>query len=348
MSFSHSDLPTCLPCGEQEGVGHAAADDQDVDLLDQIAEQLELGRDLGAADDRRDRALGIAERDGQRLELRLHGAAAIGRQLVRDALGRGVGAVGGREGVVDIDVAELGHLLDESRIVLLLALVEAGVLEQEDVAVLHFGDGVGGDLPDAVVREGDRALDDLGDRGSDGLQRIFLVPGAFRPAEMGEQDHLAALVGDFGDRRGDALDARRVGHLAVLGRNVEIDPQEDALAREAGVVERAEWFAHGRSPVNWSLSVRACARSSPGREPRRSVDLPREARLKARSGALAVQISFASATAVSDMRFEKPHSLSYQDRMRTKVPSMTLVWSRWKIDERGSWLKSIETFGLSV
>ncbi|TAV12651.1 hypothetical protein ELH75_20135 [Rhizobium leguminosarum] len=37
------------------------------------------------------------------------------------------------------------------------------------------------------------------------------------------------------------------------------------------------------------------------------------------------QMSLAKATAVSDMRLEKPHSLSYQDRTRTKLPSMTLV-----------------------
>jgi len=60
------------------------------------------------------------------------------------------------------------------------------------------------------------------------------------------------------------------------------------------------------------------------------------------------QISLPMATAVSDIRFEKPHSLSYQVRMRHMVPSMTLVWSVWKIDECGSWLKSIETLGLSV
>ena len=40
----------------EEGVGHAAADDEDVDLLHEVAEQVELGRDLGAADDRHDRA----------------------------------------------------------------------------------------------------------------------------------------------------------------------------------------------------------------------------------------------------------------------------------------------------
>ena len=39
------------------------------------------------------------------------------------------------------------------------------------------------------------------------------------------------------------------------------------------------------------------------------------------------------------------HSLSYQDSTETKLPSMTLVWSSAMIEERGSWLKSIETFG---
>ncbi len=41
-----------------------------------------------------------------------------------------------------------------------------------------------------------------------------------------------------------------------------------------------------------------------------------------------VQISLPIATAVSIMRFEKPHSLSYQDSTLTSLPSITLVWSR--------------------
>ena len=152
--------------------------------------------------------------------------------------------MGGREGVVDIEVAELGELLDEGRVVLFLALVEAGVLQEQNVAVLHLGDGVGGDLADAVGREGDRALDDVGDRDGDRPQRIGLVRAALGPAEMGEQNDLAALVRDFVDRRGDALDARRVGHPAVFRGDVEVDSQEDALAGDIGVVECAERFGH--------------------------------------------------------------------------------------------------------
>ena len=57
------------------------------------------------------------------------------------------------------------------------------------------------------------------------------------------------------------------------------------------------------------------------------------------------QSNFPKATAVSLMRLEKPHSLSYQESTRTRVPSMTLVWSRWNTDEWLSWLKSIDTLG---
>src|ERR1700739_4207857 len=60
------------------------------------------------------------------------------------------------------------------------------------------------------------------------------------------------------------------------------------------------------------------------------------------------QISLPIATAVAAMRQEKPHSLSYQDITRTSVPSITLVWSMWKIELCGSWLKSLETFGSLV
>lgn len=60
------------------------------------------------------------------------------------------------------------------------------------------------------------------------------------------------------------------------------------------------------------------------------------------------QISLPITTAVSAMRFEKPHSLSYQARTEQKVPSITLVWSMWTTLECGSWLKSQDTFFHSV
>ena len=58
---------------------------------------------------------------------------------------------------------------------------------------------------------------------------------------MRQQDDLRALVGEFQDGRRDALDAGRVGHLAVGDRHVEVDADQHALAPDvADPVERLE------------------------------------------------------------------------------------------------------------
>ena len=223
----------------QEGVGHAAADHQRIDLADEVFEQVDLGRDLRAADDRDHRLGRRFQRLAQRVELGLHGAAGIGGQLVAEAFGRGMRAVRRRERVVDPDVAELCQFRHEGRIVLLLFLVEAGVLQAEDVAILHRGDGLGSGLADAVVGEGDRLVDDLRQCGGDGLERILGV-AALGPAEMGEQDDLAALGGNLGDGRRDALEPCRIGDAAAFHGHVEVDAQQHALALHVDVIEGAE------------------------------------------------------------------------------------------------------------
>src|SRR3546814_7446146 len=58
------------------------------------------------------------------------------------------------------------------------------------------------------------------------------------------------------------------------------------------------------------------------------------------------QPSLPTATAVSDMRLENPHSLSYHDSTRTSRPSMTWVCVRSKVELAGLWLKSIDASGL--
>ena len=108
-----------------------------------------------------------------------------------------------------------------------------------DVAGLHRGDGALGGFADAVVREADMPLEHARDFGRDRLERLLRI-AALRPAEMRKQDHLAALAGDLLDGRRDALDARRVGDLAVLHRHVEIDAHEHALAGDVSLIERAE------------------------------------------------------------------------------------------------------------
>lgn len=54
--------------------------------------------------------------------------------------------------------------------------------------------------------------------------------------------------------------------------------------------------------------------------------------------------AFISATVVSSMRLEKPHSLSYQEDTLTRRPD-TLVRVASKLEDAGLWLKSTDTSG---
>src|SRR5205807_7257772 len=104
-----------------------------------------------------------------------HGASRIGGQPVPEPLGRGVGAMGGGEGIVYPEVAELGQRRDERGIVLLLAGVEAGVFEAEDTARLQVVDRRLGYLADAVLDEVDLPHEDVGKRPRNRPERILRV-----------------------------------------------------------------------------------------------------------------------------------------------------------------------------
>ena len=73
---------------------------------------------------------------------------------------------------------------DEGRIVLLFAGVEAGVFQQQHVAVLQRGDGASRRVADAVVGEGDRRLPTRCASGAaTGFSDILRI-AALGPAEM--------------------------------------------------------------------------------------------------------------------------------------------------------------------
>ena len=120
---------------------------------------------------------GLSSAFSKRFELGLH-ACGRHRPAARcaEALGRGMRAMRGREGVVDADVAELGERGDESRIVLLLAGVKAGVLQAEDVAVASSPRPRA--RPASPMQSSanvDRPLDDVRDLGGHRLERILRI-----------------------------------------------------------------------------------------------------------------------------------------------------------------------------
>ena len=92
----------------EEGEGHAAADDDLVDLVAHVLDEQDLVGDLGAAEDGQHRLGGRVEHLGEGLELLGHEEAA-GLGGVALTHHGGVCAVRGAESVVDVDVAQLGE-----------------------------------------------------------------------------------------------------------------------------------------------------------------------------------------------------------------------------------------------
>ena len=117
----------------EEGVRHRAADEQSVDARDQVFDDLDLVRDLGAAENGDERPLGIADRGAEVAQLLLHEQPGTRfRHQTDDRLDGCVCAMRRAERVVDINVAQGREPLREFEVVLFFLRVEAEVLEQHD------------------------------------------------------------------------------------------------------------------------------------------------------------------------------------------------------------------------
>ena len=152
-SFSHSDLPTPLPSANRNVLAMPPPMMRTSTLFTRLSSRSSLVDTLAPPTIAATGRFGLPSASVQRLELLLHRPSGMAGRRCAQAFSRRMRAMGGGESVIDIDVAELGEFVDMGRIVLLLALVEAGVLQQKHVAVLHLGDRVAGDVADAVGRQ---------------------------------------------------------------------------------------------------------------------------------------------------------------------------------------------------
>jgi hypothetical protein len=235
-----------------------------VQLADQVLQQVQLGRDLGAADDADDRLLRIAQRGVERVQFAPHGFAGIGGDVVGDAFGRGVGAVGGREGVVDVEVAQIRQLLGEDRIIGLFRRVEAHVLQQDHAAGVQIANGLHGVGPMQSSAKRTGAPSSSSSGWTTGFRLIDGTRWPLGRSKWASKSDLGARVAQALDRRQGDPQTGVVRDLAALHRDVEVHADQGRLAGEIlGVVEGAE--GHGRFPVSsrsqsdGEVARRACA-----------------------------------------------------------------------------------------
>ena len=229
----------------EEGVGHAAANDQGVHLAHQVLDDADLVAHLGAAKDCDERLLRMRQRLAQIFQFLLHQQA--GRALLhkmRDALGRGVGAMRRAESIVHVVVAELGKLPGEIRIVGFLLGMEAEVLQQQRLPTLQLvghllrlhANAVGRKshvlaAPQNVVEQNAQPL---GHRLHAHLG-IGLALGTSQVRRQNEPRAMAQRVLNAGQR---LADAGVIHHAAVVERDVEIHAHEDALVVQRKITNR--------------------------------------------------------------------------------------------------------------
>ncbi len=228
-----------LALGVEEGVGHAAADDDGVGFVEQVVDDLDFVGDFCSADDGDEGLIGVGEGLAEVGELLLHEQAGGGDfDEVSDAFGGGVGAVGAAEGVVDVDIAEAGQLLREGGIVGLFFGMEAEVFEQERLAGFEVGGHLAGDDTDAVGGEGyvlvvaEDMVEHAAKVGDEGAEAHGVDGLALGAAEMRAENDLGFVAESVLDGGEGLADAGVVGDDAVLEGDVEVDADEDALVGE--------------------------------------------------------------------------------------------------------------------
>ncbi len=170
---------------DEERERHAAADQQDVDDVDETVDDAELVAHLAAAEYRYEWPRGLRQHVRERLDLACEQQAGVRRKVVGHAFGGGVSTMSRTERIVDEDVGERRELLGELGVVRLLAWVEPQVLEHEHLAVDQPLDGLGRLLSHRLGGEEDVAPQQTLQGASHRLEGVLQIRLPFRPARDG-------------------------------------------------------------------------------------------------------------------------------------------------------------------
>jgi hypothetical protein len=196
---------------------HLAAHEDRLRPCGERLEDADLVLHLRAPEHGDERPRGILEQRAELLQLPQHEQARVSGQEARNALRRGVRPVSRAERVIDVEVAVGRELAGVLGVVRLLARVEARVLEQAQPLV---GQELGEPRPHRL--HGERGI------------------RALRPPEVRhEHDLLRPALEQELERGQCRADTCVVGDAPVLERDVEVHADEDALAGDVGVPNRA-------------------------------------------------------------------------------------------------------------
>ena len=221
-----------------EGMSHAAADDDFVDLLDHVADDADLIGNLGTADDSHERMLGSLKGLADVVDLFFHEETGNHFHILSNAGVGSMAAMGNTESVIHSHISQGCQLLGELRIVLLLSLVIAEVLQQEDFTGLEVSSSLLSLGAYAVSSPLHILAKQLGEMCHQMLGGELGLASLRRTADMASQDYSSAVIQQVIDGRQSAHHASIVGDVLVLiERNVVVHADKHFFAFDVNVFD---------------------------------------------------------------------------------------------------------------
>ena len=213
--------------GDAEGVAHAAADEQHVNLVQQRLDDADLVLDLGAAQNGQEGAHRVFNGVAQEFQLLADQEAGHGGQIRGYTGGRGVRAMHGAKGVGNVDFSHGGQLLGERGVVLFLFRMEAHVLQQNGLAGLDLCGQLLGVGADNVLGELDFEAELLAQALGDRREGILHIEFSLGTAQMRAEDHGGLVVEQILDGGQRGVDARFIGNIQIcIQRDVKVAADE--------------------------------------------------------------------------------------------------------------------------
>ena len=143
-----------------------------------------------------------------------------------------------RKGVVHKDIAQSRQFGRQSRIILFLTGMKAGVFQQNHIALTRRRNRRAGRGTDAITAKHHLAAQGCG-------QCVFHMAKAhlghnlaLGPVKMRQKHHFAPARDDVFHRGRDLVDASGIGHPAPLHRHVDVHTAQHGFACQSHIIQR--------------------------------------------------------------------------------------------------------------
>ena len=228
-----------IALGSQEGIGHAAADDHEVDFGQEVGNDFDLVGNFSPADDGCERMSRVVDSPADEADFFFQQEAGCHGQEFRNACDRSMSAVAAAESVVDADFSQRSELAGEIFAVFFFFFMETEIFQEQDFTRFEGVSHGFRFCTDAIRSEFDIKAEEFRQAFGNGFQRILFDDLSLRATEMAGQDDGCFMVEQVFNGRQRLLDTRIVCNVAVFIKgDVEVSADKDAFVFDIYISNR--------------------------------------------------------------------------------------------------------------